>query len=62
MIEVSEIDFRKCCDCANAKPVESFHDKEGNLHPLWKCGKHKQMITECTLVTSTCKGKDYLRR
>lgn len=62
MVEVSAIDFRKCCDCENAKQIESFHDKEGNLHPLWKCGKHKQIITEFTLVIMTCKGKDYKRR
>ena len=48
-----------CHTCKNAKQTEGFHDKEGTLHPLWKCGKHKQMITDLTLVSSTCKGKDY---
>ena len=62
MIEVNENIFRKCCECENAKQTEGFHDKDGNLHPLWKCGKHKQMITDLTLVSSTCKGADYKRR
>ena len=52
-------DMRKCCECENAKPKESFHDENGNIHQLWFCGKHKQFITELTLVQSTCKGKDY---
>ena len=62
MIEIKPVDFRKCCECENAKQTEGFHDKNGNLHPLWKCGKHKQFITDLTLCSSTCKGVDYKRR
>ena len=62
MIDVKAVDFRKCCECENAHPFETFSDKEGNLHQLWKCGKHRQMITDLTLVNSTCKGTDYKRR
>ncbi len=60
-MEISQDDLRKCCQCENAKPKESFHDKEGNIHPLWFCGKHKQFITELTICHSTCGGKDYKR-
>lgn len=60
MPEITELIY--CKSCKNAKQNESFHDKEGNTHPLWKCGKHRQMITELTLITSTCKGKDYIGR
>ena len=62
MIDIKEADLRKCCECTNATQIESFHDKEGNLHPLWKCGKHRQFITEFTLVGWTCKGVDYKKR
>lgn len=61
MIEITQDDLRKCCLCENAKPKESFHDKEGKAHPLWFCGKHKQFITEYTICHSTCGGKDFKR-
>lgn len=60
MFELS--DQRKCCDCEYSKPSDSFHDKDGNIHPFWICGKHKQAITELTLVQSTCKGVDYKKK
>ena len=62
MINVTQSDMRKCCECDHAHHAETFTDKEGITHPLWKCGKHKQMITEFTLVSYTCKGVDYKRR
>lgn len=62
MINVTQSDMRKCCECANSHQIETFTDKDGKIHPLWKCGKHKQMITEFTLVSCTCKGVDYKRR
>ncbi len=62
MIDIKESDFRKCCECEYAKFTENFHDKDGESHPLWRCWKHKQIITEFTLCSSTCKGVDYKRR
>ena len=62
MISRSDVDFRKCCDCEYAKWSENFTDKDGSVHPIFRCGKHKQIITEFTIVGSTCKGVDYKRR
>ena len=62
MIDINYSDLRKCCECEYAKLPENFHDKDGSTHPLWRCGKHKQIITEFTIVGSTCKGIDYKRR
>lgn len=59
---MSDIDIRKCSECEYAKFAENFRDKDGSLHPIWRCGKHKQIITEYTLVTSTCKGVDFKKR
>lgn len=60
MFDIS--DMRKCCECDNARPKETFHDKDGNAHQLWFCGKHKQLITEFTLVQICCNGKDFMRK
>lgn len=60
-MEIKQDDLRKCCQCENAKPKESFTDKEGKVHQLWYCGKHRQFITELTLCFCTCGGKDYKR-
>ena len=60
-IEITRDDLRRCCQCENAKPKETFYDKDGIAHPLWFCGKHRQYITELTICHSTCGGKDYKR-
>lgn len=62
MFEYREPDFRKCCDCEHAKFAENFRDKDGEVHPLFRCGKHKQIITDLTFVSATCKGVDFKRR
>lgn len=58
----SEVDFRKCCECEYAKWTESFKDKNGTVYQIWKYWKHRQIITEYTLVSTICKGADYKRR
>lgn len=60
-MEITRDDLRRCCQCENAKPKETFYDKDGIAHPLWFCGKHRQYITELTICQSTCGGKDYKR-
>lgn len=53
---MTEIDERRCCDCANSKPRNDFASGD-----WWFCGKHKIFITELTRASWIigCRGKDY---
>ena len=57
---MSDFDYRRCVECANAKFKETF----GEGHKMYICGKHRTAITDLTLVSSVigCKGKDFERR